>query len=341
MSKWHKAILKILLAFTLTTSSIYIFAPWEYGVYYLKPLSSSVESEAQLASENGIDGIIIYTQTGNEPGQTVARGWHNRAAAIPAYGQALFKIASIAKLYEAAAITKLIATNQLDANQSVAHYLPQLASRIEYADQITIKMLVMHRSGVPNFTDQPGFDWASNDIDVFSLMLDKPADFKPDTDYAYSNSNYLLLTQIMNNVLGYDYTQFIQANILKPLALKHTFFSIHDVDMDELMSGYYVGYDDDLKYLDQGYVASARDVGVFIRALNEGTLFTAEEADIYASLYDYGHTGWVLGYSSIARYHKDTDTVVIQFTNTTGDDRVLLTQIIYARILDILNKAGD
>ena len=54
------------------------------------------------------------------------------------------------------------------------------------------------------------------------------------------------------------------------------------------------------------------------------------------SLYDYGHTGWVLGYSSIARYHKDTDTVVIQFTNTTGDDRVLLTQIIYARILDIL-----
>ena len=80
---------------------------------------------------------------------------------------------------------------------------------------------------------------------------------------------------------------------------------------------------------------------MFIRALNEGTLFTAEEADIYASLYDYGHTGWVLGYSSIARYHKDTDTVVIQFTNTTGDDRVLLTQIIYARILDILNKAGD
>ena len=78
----------------------------------------------------------------------------------------------------------------------------------------------------------------------------------------------------MNNVLGYDYTQFIQsANILKPLAVKaRTFFSIHDVDMDELMSGYYVGYDDDLKYLDQGLCCVSYAMLVkFIRALNEGT----------------------------------------------------------------------
>ena len=47
-------------------------------------------------------------------------------------------------------------------------------------------------------------------------------------------------------------------------------------------------------------------------------------------------TGWVLGYSSIAKYHADLDTVVIQFTNTTGDDRVMLTNIIYNRIICIL-----
>lgn len=336
MSKWHKITLKILLAVTLTTTSIYVFAPWEYGLYYVKPLTLSVEAEAKLATQHGLDGIIIYTQSGNEPGKTVADGWHNRVNAKPADGEALFKIASIAKLYEAVAATKLIAANRLDVNRSIAHYLPELASRIEYSDRISVKMLITHRSGIPNFTDQDGFDWASNDIDIFALMLDKPADFAPDTNYAYSNSNYLLLTQIMNNILGYDYTQFIQSAILDPLELNQTFFSIHDVDMADLMSGYYVGYEDDLKYLDQGYVATAKDVGKFIRALNEGTVFTDKEANIYQSLYEYGHTGWVLGYSSIAYYHNDIDTVVVQFTNTTGDDRVLLTQIIYARILDIL-----
>ena len=57
---------------------------------------------------------------------------------------------------------------------------------------------------------------------------------------------------------------------------------------------------------------------------------------MYASLYKYEHTGWVLGYSSIARYYKDIDTVVVQFINTNGDDTVMLTEIIYNRIIDIL-----
>lgn len=103
------------------------------------------------------------------------------------------------------------------------------------------------------------------------------------------------------------------------------------------MSGYYVGSDEDFKHLDQGYVASAQNVGVFLRALNDGSLFTEKENQIYRDLYEYNHTGWVLGYSSIARYHKESDTVLIQFTNTTGDDRILLTQIVYSRILSILH----
>jgi hypothetical protein len=75
-----------------------------------------------------------------------------------------------------------------------------------------------------------------------------------------------------------------------------------------------------------------------LRALNDGSLFTQQESNIYRGLYEYNHTGWVLGYSSIARYHSDIDTVVIQFTNTTGDDRVMLTKVIYGRIMKILRE---
>jgi hypothetical protein len=102
------------------------------------------------------------------------------------------------------------------------------------------------------------------------------------------------------------------------------------------MSGYYVGYDKDFKNLNQGFVATAQDVGEFVTALNKGEFFNEKEQALYASLYKYDHTGWVLGYTSIARYHKDIDTVVVQFVNTNGNDTVLLNEIIYDRIIDIL-----
>tara|TARA_R110002050_G_scaffold294238_4_gene451768 strand:+ start:4797 stop:5072 length:276 start_codon:yes stop_codon:yes gene_type:complete len=88
--------------------------------------------------------------------------------------------------------------------------------------------------------------------------------------------------------------------------------------MDRLMSGYYVGVDEDIKTSDYGsMVATAEDVGKFLRALNEGTLFNEKEQGIYSSIYEYNHTGLIPGYQSIAKYHKDIDAVVIQFTNTT------------------------
>jgi len=338
MKKWKKITLKILLALSLTTTSIYIFAPWEYALYYLMPLPSTLEEQVSEATQQGIDGIVVYVHKANQPAQFYTSGWHNRQEKIPANGDALFKIASIAKLYDAAAVAKLVAAKQLALDKTLADYLPNLVERIEYADQITLRMMVSHRSGIPNFTDQEEFDWASNSLDVLSLILDKPADFIPGTDYAYSNTNYLLLQKIMTETLGYNYTRYIKNEILSPLGLNNTYFSIHEVETERLMSGYYVGYEEDMKHLDQGYVASAEDVGIFLRALNDGSLLKEQEREIYSSIYEYEHTGWVLGYSSIARYHADIDTVVVQFTSTTGEDRVILNGIVYQRIMSILRK---
>ncbi len=85
-------------------------------------------------------------------------------------------------------------------------------------------------------------------------------------------------------------------------------------------------------------VATAQDVGVFLRALNDGSLLNDDEQVIYSSIYEYGHTGWLLGYQSIARYHKDIDTVVIQFVNTTGGETIMISDIVYNRIVRILRR---
>ncbi|RKQ70950.1 CubicO group peptidase (beta-lactamase class C family) [Litorimonas taeanensis] len=327
-----------LTAAIVTISAILIFSPWQEALYSLSPLPATVQEQVDDAVDQGIDGIIVYIQKAENAPELYASGWHDREALRPASPNALFKIASIGKLYKASATAKLVASGELALDETLAHYLPDLAARIAYADEITLRMLVQHRSGIPNFTDHKDFDWATQSLDALDMVLDSPADFKPDSDYRYSNTNYLLLGKIMDSVLGYDHTQYIQAQILDPLNLTQTFFSVNDVDLDRLMSGYHIGHETDFKTLEQGYVATAQDVGIFLRALNDGTLFTDTEQALYSSLYEYEHTGWVLGHSSRAHYFKDIDTVVIQFVNTTGDDTIILTKIIYDRIIKILKK---
>ena len=91
----------------------------------------------------------------------------------------------------------------------------------------------------------------------------------------------------MDEELGYSNFQFIQEEILDPLDLKNTFGSLSDVNMAVVMSGYHVGHPHDLKADEHGMLATAEDVGIFLRALNEGSLFEAGEQEIYASIYEY------------------------------------------------------
>jgi D-alanyl-D-alanine carboxypeptidase len=201
---------------------------------------------------------------------------------------------------------------------------------------------VQHRSGIPNYTDSHNY-WSApkeNNKEKLDLILDLPASFKPDKSYEYSNSNYLLLSQIMDKVLGYDHFQFIQEEILNPLHLNNTFASLRDVNIDDVMSGYHVGHPLDLKSDNQGMLASAEDVGVFLRALNDGKVFDEGEHEIYTSIYKYEHKGWVPGYQSVAKYHKDINTIVIQFTSTTDPELYNwnLADIIYNRIIKIVKK---
>ena len=107
------------------------------------------------------------------------------------------------------------------------------------------------------------------------------------------------------------------------------------------MSGYYVGIEQGIKTADYGsMIATAQDVGLVLRALNEGSFFEEGEQDIYSSIYQYNHTGLIPGYQSFARYHGDIDTVVIQFVNTTDFEGNVwsLAEIVYSRIVKILRN---
>ncbi|MBN2263154.1 MAG: beta-lactamase family protein [Prolixibacteraceae bacterium] len=337
-----KKIIRILL-FLGTIISLY-FVPWPIITALTKPIPNTVQEQVDKAADYGFDGIIVCVNKNGNQSDFYSSGYKNRESKTPADPNSLFKIASVGKLYNALAVAKLVSDGKLSLDKTIADYLPELNAKIEYADKITLRMLVKHRSGIPNYTDTYMY-WANpkkTEDEQLALVLDLPANFEPDEEYEYSNTNYLLIGIIMNSVLGYNKFQYIQKEILDPLNLKHTFWSIQDVNIDDVMSGYYVGYDTDLKTDNVGsLLATAEDLSIFIRALNDGTAFRDEkEQEIYSSIYKFEHTGLIPGYQTIAKYHKDIDVVVIQFTNTVNFDGYNwnMSEIMYNRIIKILKK---
>lgn len=318
------------------------FVPWILVKAWILPLPDTIQEQVDEAIGHGFDGIIVYVdQAGKAPAFYTA-GWKDRKNKIPADPNALFKIASISKLYVAVAVTKLVKANRLSLDQTLADYFPELIGRIENADEITIRMMVQHRSGIPNYTNNPEF-WQNeqeNGKRALDFVLDLPASFEPGEGYEYSNTNYLLLRKIIEQVVGYDHFQFIKEEILIPLDLHNTFGSLAEVNLDDVMSGYYAGVEEDFKSNENGMLATAEDVGIFLRALNEGTVFDEGEQEIYSSIYVYDHGGLVPGYQSLAEYHEDINTVVVQFINTTNFDGYEwnLSEIVINRIVKKIRR---
>lgn len=312
-----KKIFRIVLLVGTIVSLFYV--PWILVWAWILPLPNTIQEQVDETLSHGFDGMIVYVDEAGKPPAFYTGGWKDREQQIPADPKSLFKIASISKLYTAVSIAKLAKANELSLDDTLADYFPELVGRIENAETITLKMMVQHRSGIPNFTDNPAFweDEQEHGKRALDFALDLPASFEPNKGYEYSNTNYLLLRRIMDKILGYSHEQYIKETILRPLNLNNTFFSLKEVNLDDVMSGYYVGIDKDFKTNENGMLATAEDVGKFLRALNDGSVFNEGERDIYASIYEFEHGGLVPGYQSLAEYHEDIDTVVIQFLNTT------------------------
>lgn len=327
---------------------IVIFPPWNGILAWLAPLPDTVKEQVDDAIHHGLDGIIVYVDQSGQAPALYAAGWKNRATQEPADPHALFKIASISKLYVAVAASKLINNKSLSLDDTLADHLPGLAARIENADRITLAMLLQHRSGIPNFTDQAGYDWASPPTDSsesLELIFDLPSIFEPGTSYSYSNTNYVLIGRILDKTLGYSHRRYIDREIVATLGLRNTYGLLRQVNFGNVVSGYHQPYKEDWREIEYvspsgAMVATAQDVGIFLRALNDGSLLDDDEQTVYSSVYEYGHTGWILGYQSIARYHEDIDAVVIQLVNTTSEDgdAELTSNVVYDRIIRILRK---
>lgn len=138
----------------------------------------------------------------------------------PVTTKTLFVLASTTKTYTATMIMQLVQRGSLSLGTKLAHFYPRMPN----ARRITVRMLLTHTSGLPDYLYEPAFVQGAKDpTHVWSrqklLAGVHGSQFRPGTHYAYSNTNFLALGGILVTVGRKSVESAFQAGIAKPLGL--------------------------------------------------------------------------------------------------------------------------
>lgn len=135
-------------------------------------------------------------------------------------------LASISKVITATAILKLVQDKKIELDQQVSSILPSFPY-----SAITVRMLLNHRSGLRNYAyycDVPTI-WNKKNtlknqdiLDLF-IMHKTPLDYRPDSRFAYNNTNYAMLALIIERVTEKSFKEALDEMIFQPLEMKNTF----------------------------------------------------------------------------------------------------------------------
>ena len=134
----------------------------------------------------------------------------------------VFQIASVSKPFTAAAIMLLSEQGKLDLKAPLTAILPDYPG----GQKLTVHHLLTHTSGIPNINDFDDFDEIQRrphrPEQVVALFKDKPLEFEPGARYSYSNSNYNLLSLIIERASGKEFGPFLREAVFQKLALANT-----------------------------------------------------------------------------------------------------------------------
>lgn len=183
-------------------------------------------------------------------------------------------IASTSKTFTGIAILRLVQEGKIRLNDSLSRYFPELPY-----PGITVKMLLNHRSGLPNyvhFMDRSDWDkkvYVTNQ-DVLQFMIKTPPnkEANPDRKFSYCNTNYLLLALIIEKVTGKTYPDYLKEKLFTPLQMEHTYvFTLKDTltATPSFKADGYVWTNDflDGTYGDKNIYTTARDLLKWDQAL--------------------------------------------------------------------------
>ncbi len=184
------------------------------------PVNAFMHPEMQARHIPGCSIAIVHGGKIDFQGGYGLADVENEVAATP---QTIYELGSITKQFTATLIMILVEQNELALDRHAADYLPELPKAWK---AVTLRELLNHTSGIPNYTELPNFDRLMREPgskqDLIDLVAKQKLDFEPGTSWKYSNTGYFLLGMIIEKVTGKPYAQVLKERILDPLDMTST-----------------------------------------------------------------------------------------------------------------------
>ena len=250
-----------------------------------------------------------------------------------------YRIGSISKMFTSCLILKAVEENKINLNQTINIYFPT----IENAKKITIGNLLNHRSGIHNFTNDEAYlkynTQPKSEKEMVEIIAKGKSDFEPDSKGAYSNSNYVLLSYILEKTYKKPYKEILNTKIIKPLGLKNTYFGGKiNIQDNECYSYRYVSKWEKETETDMSIpmgagaiVSNPTDLVVFINNLFSNKIIGETSLEQMKTIKDnfgmgilpvpfydkkgFGHTGGIDGFTSVVWHFPENKLSVALTSN--------------------------
>jgi len=318
-------------------------------IYYPEDVDQRIdEFMKNLHAKSAFNGNVLVAKKGKIVYQN-SFGWANYLLKDSLNINSQFELASASKPLTSVGVLKLIEDGKLKFDNTVNDFYPDFPY-----PGITIRQLLSHRSGLPNYvyfseTVWPDRKKGMSNQDAMKLLIEHhPNRYgAPDGRFHYNNSNFMVLASIVEKITGQDFAVYMKEKVFEPAGMKNT--AIYSTTVYEKIPTDVIGHDKVWRrsvvqnYLDgpvgdKGVYSTVHDLYLFDIALKQGRVIDPSlldtayipRSDAKRSLFSYGygwrtfspkddqivyHTGWWHGFKSLYIRDLTNDVTIVLLTN--------------------------
>jgi len=280
-------------------------------------------------------------------------GMANYEQDIPNNGKTKFRIGSVTKQFTAVAILQLVEKGKVSLKAHISEYLPYFRKDID--PKITVHDLLVHSSGLPNYTALPGF-YPEHSRDPFKVkdfvikFCSGDLEFEPGSTWNYSNSGYFILGAIIEAVTGQSYADYLKEHIFEPAGMENSGYDDFNTILKNRATGYKMGknglensdyIDLSIPYAAGSLYSTTEDLYTWDRILYTDKILTKKSKGLmftpYIAYYGYGwfvaeknrhknysHSGGINGFvCNIARYVDDDAFIAVLANREKAQEGVI------------------